>query len=67
MEYKGFYADVYFDSDDDLFVGRITGIDDIVAFHGTKIGELVQHFQKAVDEYMDFRNEIKQKSKTRLL
>ena len=53
MNYKGFTARVEFSSDDNVFVGRLTGIDDIVMFEGENVDELKIAFQEAVDFHIE--------------
>ena len=52
MTYHGFRARVAFDEDDDLFVGHIAGINDVVSFHGETVPELKAAFHEAVDDYI---------------
>jgi len=52
MHYKGYTARVEFDDRDDIFVGHITGIRDIVSFHGENVRELRAAFEEAVDDYV---------------
>lgn len=52
MNHKGYTARIEFDADDDLFYGRIIGIDDVVGFHGETVEELRTNFQDAVDNYL---------------
>jgi hypothetical protein len=42
--YKGYAASIEFDPEDRLFFGRITGIADIVTFHGETVDELFAAF-----------------------
>lgn len=51
LTYRGFAAHVEFDAEDRLFIGRVTGIVDIVTFHGESVSELEQAFHGAVDDY----------------
>ena len=53
MKYKGYVARVEFDDEDLIFVGRISGIADIVTFHGTSVTELEQAFHESVDDYLE--------------
>ena len=53
LEYKGYSARVELDSDDECFVGRLAGINDIVGFHGETIAELKAAFHEAVDDYVE--------------
>lgn len=52
LTYKGYTATVEFDAEDRLFFGRLSGISDIVTFHGESAGELVEAFEQAVDGYL---------------
>jgi len=53
MIYKGFSARVEFDARDNIFFGRILGIEDLVTFHGESVSELREAFQEAVLDYLD--------------
>ena len=53
MSYKGFQARVAFDSEDEIFSGRIAGIEDIIGFHGDSVAALKSAFQEAVDDYVE--------------
>jgi predicted HicB family RNase H-like nuclease len=52
MKHRGYAARVEFDGDDELFVGHIAGINDIVGFHADTVGGLKAAFQEAVDDYL---------------
>jgi predicted HicB family RNase H-like nuclease len=52
LEYKGYSARVELDPDDECFVGRLAGINDVVGFHGASIKELKAAFREAVDDYV---------------
>lgn len=53
MNYKGYTARIEFDERDDLFVGRLLGVRDIISFQGDSVAELRSQFQLAVDEYLE--------------
>ncbi|OCW56629.1 type II toxin-antitoxin system HicB family antitoxin [Hoeflea olei] len=53
MSYKGFQARIEFDSEDEIFTGRIAGIQDIVGFHGDSVTALKSAFHEAVDDYIE--------------
>lgn len=53
MSYKGFHARVEFDNEDEIFSGRIAGIQDIIGFHGDSVAALKTAFHEAVDDYID--------------
>ena len=49
MEYKGFTAKVEYSQDDEIFVGHVLGIDDIIDFEGSTVAELKKDFKNAID------------------
>ncbi len=63
MNYKGFTARVEFSADDNVFVGRLIGIDDIVMFEGENVDELKNAFQEAVDFHIEVCEKTGQKLK----
>lgn len=52
MVYKGYSARIEFDDVDRIFVGHLTGIRDIVGFHGISVDELEAAFHESVDGYL---------------
>lgn len=52
LEYKSYYAEVHFSSEDEVFYGKIIGTNDLVSFEGTTVKELKKAFQEAVDDYL---------------
>ena len=53
LEYKGYSARVELDQDDEYFVGRLAGINDVIGFHGSTIVGLKAAFHEAVDDYIE--------------
>jgi predicted HicB family RNase H-like nuclease len=53
MNYHGYTARIEYCDEDSLFVGHITGIKDIVGFHGDSVRELRQAFAVAVTDYLE--------------
>lgn len=53
LNYKNYIANIEFSAEDEAFIGRIAGIQDIVTFHGESVTELKQAFQEAVDFYLE--------------
>ena len=49
---RGYTARIEFDGDDEIFVGHIAGIKDIIGFHADNVGELKAAFHEAVDDYL---------------
>jgi predicted HicB family RNase H-like nuclease len=52
MTHKGYTARIAYDNDDELFTGRIAGIDDVIGFHGASVAELKAAFVEAVEDYI---------------
>lgn len=53
MTYKSYTARVEYDERDNIFVGRILGIRDMISFHGETVAELKAEFELAVNDYLD--------------
>lgn len=52
MSYKGYYSRIEFAADDELFVGHLAGINDVVGFHADNVADLKTAFHEAVDDYL---------------
>jgi predicted HicB family RNase H-like nuclease len=52
MTHRGYAARVEFDAEDELFVGHLAGINDVVGFHAASVDELKAAFRDAVDDYL---------------
>ena len=53
LTYKGFTARIEFDSDDNIFFGRVLGVSDIIGFHGETVSALTADFHNAIDHYLE--------------
>ena len=53
INYKGYFGSVKFSDEDDVFFGRIIGINDRITFEGIDVKSLRQDFENAVDEYLE--------------
>ena len=52
MEYKGYHAKIEFSADDCILVGRVLGINDVIAFDGESLQELSDAFHESIDDYL---------------
>lgn len=52
MTYKGYTARIEFDQRDDIFTGKIVGIEDSITFHGETVKKLRADFEAAIDHYL---------------
>jgi predicted HicB family RNase H-like nuclease len=54
MSYKGYIGSISFSEKDDVFYGKVEGIDGLVNFEGRSVDELKTAFHEAVDEYIEY-------------
>ncbi|HWZ02727.1 MAG TPA: type II toxin-antitoxin system HicB family antitoxin [Mucilaginibacter sp.] len=59
LQYKNYFASIHFSAVDEIFYGKILGINDLINFEGSSVQELKSSFEEAVEDYLDFCNEIK--------
>ena len=52
MSYKGYTANMLFDAEDKIIVGRVLDVDDIIAFHGASVAEFESNFHAAIEGYL---------------
>ena len=52
MTYKGYKARVEYDPRDEIFVGRVLGIEDSISFHGETVAALKERFAAAINHYL---------------
>ena len=50
--YKGYVGSVDFSADDQLLFGKVQGIRSLISYEGKSVGELIEDFQEAVDDYL---------------
>jgi len=53
LDYKGYYATVHYSASDDVFFGKIIGINDLISFEGASVKELKKSFKEAVEDYLE--------------
>ena len=58
MEYNGYHAQIEYDADDEIFVGKVYGITDSLNFHGTSVSELEEMFHQSIDNYLAMCAEV---------
>ena len=52
LQYKEYYASIQFSATDEIFTGRVLGINDLINFEGASVSELKKAFKEAVDDYL---------------
>ena len=63
LSYKGFTAKIEFSADDNVFLGRLLGVTDIVAFHGESVEELKDSMRETVDFHIEVCEKYGKKAK----
>ena len=54
MTYKGYLGSVSYNEKDQVFFGKIEGINGLVNFEGESVKELTEAFHEAVDDYLAY-------------
>ncbi len=57
LRYKDFIGSVHFSAEDEVFYGKIEGINDLVTFEGTTVSKLKSAFKEAVADYIEICKE----------
>ncbi|MBT8234241.1 MAG: type II toxin-antitoxin system HicB family antitoxin [Saprospiraceae bacterium] len=57
IKFKEFIGSVHFSAEDEVFYGKIEGINDLVTFEGTSVRQLKKAFKEAVEDYTDLCKE----------
>ena len=52
LRYREYIGTVHFSEDDEVFFGRIEGVDDLVTFEGASVAEIKKAFEDAVEDYL---------------
>jgi len=56
--YKDFIGSVHFSAEDNVFFGKVEGVNDLITFEGDSVQELKNAFHYVIDEHiMDCKNE----------
>ena len=58
LEYKGYYGKVEYSVEEQILFGKIEGIIDLVTFESKNADEIEKEFRDAVDDYLDFCNQV---------
>ncbi len=58
LNYKGYFSKPEMSLEDGILYGKIEGINDLITFEGETIAKLKKAFIEAVDDYLDYCEEI---------
>ena len=62
LEYRGFTGSVEFSIEDEVYHGKILGVEDLVTYETNSIEGLEKSFRKSVNEYTETRNSLEKAS-----
>lgn len=57
LKYENFIGSVHFSAEDEVFYGKIEGINDLVTFEGSSVDELKSAFEEAIQDYKEICKE----------
>ena len=52
MTYKDYHGSVEYSNEDEVFYGKVVGINDLVTFEGSSVKELKSAFKYAIEDYI---------------
>ena len=55
--YKEYIGSVHFNADDEVFFGKIEGVEDLITFEGNSVLEVKGAFEEAVNDYIELCKE----------
>ena len=58
LQYKGYYAEIHFSAEDDVFYGKLISINDLINFEADSVKGLRKAFKEAVEDYLKTCKEI---------
>lgn len=58
LNYKGHTSNINYSKEDDLFFGKIEGINDLVIFEGKCVTTLREAFHEAVNDHLETKQEL---------
>lgn len=58
LRYKDYMSTIHFSAEDEVFHGKVIGINDLVTFEGHSVASLKKAFKEAVEDYLDTCKEL---------
>ncbi|MDB5014128.1 MAG: HicB family protein [Daejeonella sp.] len=59
LKYLDYTATVHYSADDEVFFGKVIGINDLITFEGTSVLELKNAFKESIEDYIATCNSLK--------
>lgn len=57
LSFNDYIGSVHFNGEDEVFYGKIEGIEDLITFEGKTVTELKTAFEEAVEDYLELCKE----------
>jgi predicted HicB family RNase H-like nuclease len=57
LKYKEFIGSVHYSAEDEVFYGKIEGVNDLITFEGNTVTKLKKAFKEAVNDYQELCEE----------
>ena len=59
LKYKNYLATVEYSTGDDVFFGKVHGINDLITFEGLNVVQLKKAFHESIDDYLETCKSLK--------
>ena len=53
LRYQDYTATIHYSADDEVFFGKVIGINDLITFEGISVAELKHAFKEAMEDYIE--------------
>ena len=53
LKFKDYSSSIRFSAEDEVFHGKVLGINDLVTFEGKSVAELKKAFKEAIEDYLE--------------
>ena len=53
LNYQDYTATITYSAEDEVFFGKVIGLNDLILFEGTSVAELKQAFAEAIEDYLE--------------
>ncbi len=53
LKYQDYTATIHYSADDEVFFGKVIGINDLITFEGISVAELKDAFKEAIEDYIE--------------
>ncbi len=60
MKYKGYYGQISYDDNAEIFHGEVIGLKDVITFQGKTVAQLQKAFKDSINDYLTWCKERKE-------